>query len=191
MVPVVQVFKRDAPGDWWPEGADVFQLVWCPNSHWDAPAPHADVSPVIEVRWRRAADVTRVLAQPPKPVRHEDDGYGFSPRPCTLTPVHLTDFPYPDELPEEFPPAVRRLVEETDPEGDVITRVAGNKFGGGPTWHLTEPTEFRCRSCDAVLALLFTIASHSTTGITVGRWGDLRIFACPHDVGHGYWFDVH
>ncbi|HEY9371993.1 hypothetical protein [Streptomyces sp.] len=191
MVPVVQVFKKDAPGSWWPEGADVFQLVWCPNVHDDPPAPHEDVSPVVEVRWRRAADVGDVLATPPRPVRQEDEDFGFSPRPCTLTPVRLTDFPSPFELPETLVPAVERLVKETGGEGsDVITRVAGNKFGGWPSWGITDPYEFRCAVCDSVMPLLFTVASHDTTGITVGRWNDLRIFACPADLGHGYRFDV-
>ncbi|WP_276607283.1 hypothetical protein [Streptomyces sp. A1277] len=27
--------------------------------------------------------------------------------------------------------------------------------------------------------------------ITVGRWGDLRVFSCPADIQHGYEFDVH
>jgi hypothetical protein len=100
MLPVVQVFRRDARGDWWPEGADVFQLLWCPNTHWDPPAPQADVSPVVDIRWRRAADLPPEPASAPAPVRQEDEDYGFSPRPCTLTPVPLTDFPSPRELPD-------------------------------------------------------------------------------------------
>lgn len=193
MVPVVQVWRRDAPGDWWPQGADVFQLLWCPNPHWDPPAPHADASPVVEIRWRRAADLPQAPFPAPAPVRQEDEDYGFSPRPCLLAPVPLTDFPYPGELPDDVADDVERLVEETPGEdgGDLITRVAGCKFGGWPTWHLAEPWEFRCRACDTPMRLLFTVASDHTTGITVGRWGDLRVFSCPVDIRHGYEFDVH
>ncbi|MEU8432574.1 hypothetical protein AB0F18_06610 [Streptomyces sp. NPDC029216] len=196
MVPVVQVFRRDAPGDWWPEGADVFQLLWCPNTHWDPPAPQADVSPVVEVRWRRAADLPPepVPVAVPAPVRQEDEDYGFSPRPCTLTPVPLTDFPHPKELPDVVRAGVERLVAETgagEGRGDVVTRVAGCKFGGWPTWHLSDPWDVRCRECDAAMELLFTVASDRTTRITVGRWGDLRVFSCPRDIRHGYEFDVH
>ncbi|MFI2645142.1 hypothetical protein [Streptomyces sp. NPDC018610] len=41
------------------------------------------------------------------------------------------------------------------------------------------------------MRLLFTVASDDTTRITVGRWGDLRVFSCPADIRHGYEFDVH
>ncbi|MFF7339745.1 hypothetical protein ACFZAT_20700 [Streptomyces sp. NPDC008163] len=194
MLPVVQVFRRDAPGEWWPEGADVFQLLWCPNTHWDPPSPQADGSPVVEIRWRQAATLPPEPSQPPPPVRHEDDDYGFTPRPCLLAPVALTDFPYPRELPPSLQDEVHQLVKETgsdDEGGDIITRVAGSKFGGWPTWHLTEPCTMLCRECGAVMELLFTVASDATTGITVGRWGDLRVFSCPADIQHGYEFDVH
>ncbi|MER5208840.1 hypothetical protein [Streptomyces sp. NPDC002825] len=191
MVPVLQVFKKDAPGPWWSAGADLLQLVWCPNVHIDPPVPHEDVAPVVEVRWRLAGDVGDVLDAPPPPVRQEDEDYGFSPRACTLTAVHLIDFPSVFELPEELGAGVERLVGETGGAGeDVITRVGGCKFGGWPSWGITDPYEVRCRTCDSVMPLLFTVASDDTTGITVGRWGDLRIFACPVELGHGYWFDV-
>ncbi|WP_262387123.1 hypothetical protein [Streptomyces sp. TRM49041] len=105
----------------------------------------------------------------------------------------LTDLPYRGELPDDVAGDVERLVEETSGEdgGDVITRVAGCRFGGWPTWHLTEPYEFRCRACDSPLRLLFTVAGDPTTRITVGRWGDLRVFGCPADLRHGYELDVH
>lgn len=193
MIPVAQVLRRDVPGDWWPDDADVFQLLWCPNSHWDPPAPHADVSPVVEIRWWRSADLPQESFSPPAPVRQEEEDYGYSPVPCLLTPVPLTDFPYPGELPDGIAEDVRRLVKETSGEdgGDVITRVAGCKFGGWPTWHLNHPREFRCRECETPMRLLFTVASDRTTRITVGRWGDFRVFSCPVDIRHGYEFDVH
>ncbi|WP_241740892.1 hypothetical protein [Streptomyces sp. L2] len=193
MVPVVQIHRRDAPGDWWPPGTDVFQMLWCPNAHEAPPAPHVDANPVVEIRWRRSADLPQTPYTPPLPVRQEDEDYGFSPRPCRLTPVPLTDFPYPEELPDDLADDVDRLVRESSGEDgdDVITRVPGCKFGGWPTWHLAEPMEIRCGTCDSVMTLLFTVASDHTTHITVGRWGDLRVFSCPADLRHGYQFDVH
>ncbi|MFB6613072.1 hypothetical protein ACFCV9_02405 [Streptomyces sp. NPDC056367] len=151
MVAVVQVYRRDARGDWWPEGKDVFQLLWCPNVHWGPPAPHADVSPVAEIRWRSSAEVTRILGSPPLPVRQEDPDYGYSPVRCTLTPVPLVDFPYPQTLPdEELIESVQEYVEATGDGDDVITRVAGLKFGGWPTWHLNEPDDVACLTCEVM-----------------------------------------
>jgi hypothetical protein len=189
MVPVAQIFRRDVPGPWWPAGVDLLQLLWCPNEHWDPPDQQADVSPVVELRWRRAADVTSGPATPPAPVRYDEDGY--LPRPCTLTAEHLADFPFREELPEELRPPLERLVRETGDGGDVITRVAGWKLGGWPTWHLTHPTRFRCGDCGTAMTLLFTVASDDETGVVVGRFGDLRIFTCPADHRHPFQADLH
>ncbi|MFD3553868.1 hypothetical protein ACFWWA_17440 [Streptomyces goshikiensis] len=192
MVAVVQVYRRDAPGDWWPEDKDVFQLLWCPNVHWDPPAPQAGVSPVAEIRWRKSADVTQILGSPPLPIRQEDPDYGYTPVPCTLTPVPLLDFPYAQGLPDaELVDSVLEYVEATGDGNDVITCVAGIKFGGWPTWHLTDPYDISCLTCGAPCGLLFSVGSDLTTNITVGRWGDFRVFACPAEEGHGYIFDQH
>ncbi|WP_405697812.1 hypothetical protein [Streptomyces sp. NBC_01185] len=82
-------------------------------------------------------------------------------------------------------------MEATGDGSDAITRVAGIKFGGWPTWHLTDPYDIQCLNCSAPCRLLFTVASDHSTGITVGRWGDFRIFACPTGEWHGYIFDQH
>ncbi|MFD9517107.1 hypothetical protein [Streptomyces sp. NPDC059979] len=104
----------------------------------------------------------------------------------------LVDFPYPQALPDgELIESVQEYVEATGEGSDVITRVAGITFGGWPTWHLTDPDEVLCLTCSAPCRLLFTVASDQTTGATVGRWGDFRVFACPAGKGHGYVFDQH
>ncbi|MFR9797770.1 hypothetical protein ACL02U_17965 [Streptomyces sp. MS06] len=192
VIPVIQVFRRDAPGDWWPEDTDVFQLLWCPNVHGNPPAPHAPACPTVEIRWRRTADLPPIPVPAPAPLRHVDDTYGFTPRPCLLTPVPLTDFPDPEVLPDDLAEDVDRLAARTaDEDGaDLISCVAGCKFGGWPTWQVTGPTEVPCRTCGTPMDLLFTVASDPVTGITIGRWGDLRVFACPKGPGHAYEFDV-
>ncbi|MEW2493425.1 hypothetical protein AB0942_07720 [Streptomyces nodosus] len=189
MVPVVQVFKRDVPGPWWPADADLMHLLWCPNEHWDPPAGQADISPVVELRWRRTADVDGSPVAPPSPPHHAEEGY--LPEPCTVTGEALTDFPFREELPPELRPALTELVEKTGDGGDVITRVAGWKLGGWPTWHLTQPMVFRCRMCDTEMTLLFTVAGDDETGVVVGRWGELRIFTCPADHRHPFHADLH
>ncbi|MGW4896164.1 hypothetical protein ACWEQL_28495 [Kitasatospora sp. NPDC004240] len=191
MVPVAQIHAADAPGPWWPDGCDLLQVLWCPNEHWDAPARQADVSPVVELRWRRASDVSAVLHQPPPPLRHYD--YGYLPNPCVLTTERIIDFPYRDELPEDLRPDLRRLVQETSPGGgDSITRVAGWKIGGWPTWHLNQPSAYACDACGARMTLLFTIASDDlVTRVVVGRSGELRIFTCPNDHRHPFQIDLH
>ncbi|MFF3849313.1 hypothetical protein [Streptomyces sp. NPDC002328] len=189
MVPVAQIFRRDAPGPWWPAGIDLLQILWCPNEHWDPPAQQADVSPVLEVRWRRAADVTSHLTTPPAPSRYDEDSY--LPQTCAITIEHVTDFPFREELPAELRPRLDELVRETGDGGDVITRLAGWKLGGWPTWHLTQPRVFACGDCGTAMTLLFTVASDWETAVVVGRWGDLRIFTCPADHRHAFQADLH
>ncbi|MFD9604322.1 hypothetical protein [Streptomyces sp. NPDC059970] len=189
MVPVAQIYRRDMPGPWWPADTDLLQILWCPNEHWDPPAQQADASPVLEVRWRQAAQVTSQLTTRPLPSRYDEDGY--LPQACSITAEYLTDFPFRDELPPELRPRLEELVRETGDGGDIITRLAGWKLGGWPTWHLSHPTVFRCSECGTGMTLLFTVASDDKTGVVVGRWGDLRIFTCPVDHRHAFQADLH
>ncbi|MEU8777150.1 hypothetical protein [Streptomyces sp. NPDC048606] len=189
MVPVAQIHRTDAPGPWWPPGIDLLQILWCPNAHWDPPRRQADLSPVLEVRWRRAADVTEVLAEAPAPSRYDEDGY--LPRPCSLAVEPVTDFPFREELPAELRPRLEELLRETGDGGDAVTRLAGWKLGGRPTWHLTHPTAFSCDACGTKMTLLFTVASDGETGVVVGRHGELRLFTCPTDHRHPFQVDLH
>lgn len=189
MVPVAQIFRHDVPGPWWPAGIDLLQILWCPNEHWDPPAQQADGSPVIEVRWRRAADVTRPLTTPPPPSRSDEDCY--LPQACAVTAEHVTDFPFREELPVELRPRLEQLVRETGDGGDAVTRLAGWKLGGWPTWHLNQPASLPCDDCGTAMTLLFTAASDDVTEVVVGRWGDLRIFTCPADRNHAFQVDLH
>ncbi|MEU6657700.1 hypothetical protein [Streptomyces sp. NPDC046821] len=189
MVPVAQIFRHDAPGPWWPDGVDLLQILWCPNEHWDAPDQQAEGGPVVALRWRRAADVTGPPTTPPPPSRHEEDGY--LPQACTITAEPVTDFPFRDELPEELQPRLEELVRATGDGGDVITRLAGWKLGGWPTWHLNQPRVFTCDDCGTAMTLLFTAASDIETDVVVGRSGDLRVFTCPADHRHPFQADLH
>ncbi|MFI0724658.1 hypothetical protein [Streptomyces sp. NPDC021224] len=190
MVPVAQIYARDVPGPWWPAGTDLLQVLWCPNEHWDAPANQADVSPIVELRWRQVADVDEHLVGPPHPVRHYE--FGYLPEPCMFTTKRLIDFPYREELPVDLQPRLQRLIEETDDEGkDTITRLPGWKLGGWPTWHLSQPTPITCEACGVVMPLVFTIASDDQSAVVVGRWGELRIFACQTDHCHPFHVNLH
>ncbi|MDR6979101.1 hypothetical protein J2X68_005835 [Streptomyces sp. 3330] len=125
----------------------------------------------------------------PAPSRYDEDGY--LPQTCAVTVEHVTDFPFREELPAELRPRLEELVRETGDGGDVITRLAGWKLGGWPTWHLTHPAAFTCGDCGTPMSLLFTVAGDDTTGVVVGRWGDLRIFTCPADHRHAFQVDLH
>jgi hypothetical protein len=90
----------------------------------------------------------------------------------------------------------------------------GWRAGGFASWHLTDPAPMNCRACATPMELLLTIDSSEWDGgsrswmpledrnlpehlrsatpteVTVGRWGELNIFACPADPGHPHRWSI-
>ncbi|MEU1077265.1 MULTISPECIES: hypothetical protein [unclassified Streptomyces] len=83
----------------------------------------------------------------------------------------------------------------------------GWRVGGFASWHKTDPYPMDCRTCRTPMHLLLTIDSSewdggsgswkpledrdllthryaTPTGVTVGRFGELNVFACPTDPDH-------
>jgi hypothetical protein len=136
LVGVLQVYARDVPELPFPDGTDLFQLLWCPNEH-DAPW----YGPASVAVWRRAADVTAVLADPPEPVfdstREEDE---YDPLPCWVHPERVTEYPDADDLPGDLR---QRVLEWDRAMGDdaprlywsALSTAPGTKLLGHPRWY--------------------------------------------------------
>ncbi|POG44400.1 hypothetical protein BV881_26740 [Streptomyces sp. ZL-24] len=83
----------------------------------------------------------------------------------------------------------------------------GWRVGGFASWHATDPYPMNCRTCSAPMRLLLTVDSSEWDGgsgswkpqeegdvppfpaarpteVTVGRSGELNVFACPEEPGH-------
>ncbi|MEU7995630.1 hypothetical protein AB0B83_09855 [Micromonospora sp. NPDC049060] len=194
MVPLAQLRAQDVPDLPRPGGADLLQVLWCPFEHAEGPW-----GPTVELRWRREADVTDLLGQPP---RGEIGNDGYVPRPCRLHPEQVVEYPYPQELPE----ALRTLVDEQDEECEYddhnyvdTVMVPGWKVGGYADWSLTDLRPTPCPRCAGPTTLALVVASsergtgrwqptrpdgepdhdpYEPTGVVVGRHGALRIFVC-------------
>jgi hypothetical protein len=89
----------------------------------------------------------------------------------------------------------------------------GWRVGGFASWHVTDPYPMNCRTCATPMHLLLTIDSTEWDGgsgswkplqeqdlpahrsarpteVTVGRWGELNIFACPGDPSHPHRWSI-
>ncbi|MCL7460053.1 hypothetical protein AB0I85_01075 [Micromonospora echinofusca] len=194
MVALAQLHARDVPDLPRPGGADLLQVLWCPFEHSAGPW-----GPTVQLRWRREADLTDLLGQPP---RGEVGNDGYVPEPCRLHPEQVVEYPYPEDLPEDL----RTLIDETD-EADgyddgsyVDTFMApGWKVGGYADWSLTDLRPTPCPRCAGPTTLTLVVDSsergtgrwrptpadgepdddpYEPTGVVVGRHGALRIFVC-------------
>lgn len=182
MLPVVQLYERDVPGDHWPAGTDVLHLLWCPKDHSGLPGQSEYYwGPAVELVHRAASDVGAVL-DPPRP-DHAQDVY--LPTPCVLAPLRVSDLPDQDELPPELHESGEEWAEERGIEYHRgLACREGWKVGGWPSWHLTDLVPIDCVSCGARTRLLLTMDSGGAPDLDVGRFGELRVFVCPTDRTH-------
>ncbi|MFF1922177.1 hypothetical protein ACFVW8_16615 [Streptomyces sp. NPDC058221] len=87
----------------------------------------------------------------------------------------------------------------------------GWRVGGFASWHSTDPSPMDCLTCTTPMHLLLTVDSSEWDGgsgswkpledrsryrsadptqVTVGRWGELNIFACPTDPEHPHRWSI-
>ncbi|WP_344510933.1 hypothetical protein [Dactylosporangium maewongense] len=197
MVAVAQLRAADIPDLPRPGGADMLQVLWCPDHHAVRP-----VGPTVALRWRRETDVNGPFADPPRSWIGRND---FVPVPCRLYPEQVLEYPFRQELPAGLAKRVDAWDERVDEDEDGMSYVEvamapGWKVGGYANWSLTDLRDTRCRQCTGPTSLVLVIdskeydggtqkrwqpakdpqptAAQQPTGLLVGRWGALRIFAC-------------
>ncbi|MFD5142687.1 hypothetical protein [Streptomyces sp. NPDC058401] len=164
-MPLAQLYVRDVPQLRPPGRTDLLQVLWCPSEH---PPEH---KPPTELFWRTAADVTHVLASPPKPSGTQ---YGYIPEPCVLAPEQIIEYPNFLELDEELQQqlndwsvwqAASVAIDdfyETAPKdfySNELAEAPGWKVGGWAPWGLTDPIARFCINCGTAMTPLLTIAS--------------------------------
>jgi hypothetical protein len=204
LVPVAQLRAADVPDLCPPDGADLLQVLWCPNDH-EHDGDGATWAPAVTLRWRRERDVPDVLERPPAPAMVSQPRY--LPRPCVLRPERVVEYPWWQELPT----ALGRPVGVWDAAHDGLyhrrfATAPGWKVGGWASWPTTDPVPRYCPRCGAPMRLLFQIDSGEwgdperwrpaeesglrpgtpgygsatePTGVVAGRSGLYRVFHCP------------
>lgn len=196
--PVLQLFARDLPdGHTLPGGADLLQVLWCPNDHPDPPdAFGLHWGPSLVVRWRSTIDITNVADEQPRP--HTVTSYYEGLPACELTIEAVEDHPCIVDLPEE---TVHLIDEDAEAWGNEIplgsTAIPwltyvdhmgareGMKFGGYPSYGPTAPLPMACE-CGAELEHLFQIDNpeNGPIDLTLGRGNFLCVYHCPRSNDH-------
>jgi hypothetical protein len=93
LIPVLQLNKRDVPDFPFPEGKDLFQMLWLPLRIEKAPYQGEPY-----VHWRSTQSVGKSLSTIPLSL-HADDS--FVPKPCSLSFEHVQEFPDIEDLSDE------------------------------------------------------------------------------------------
>ncbi|MFE9245518.1 hypothetical protein [Nocardiopsis sp. NPDC006938] len=191
---VVQLFARDLPpGHTLPGGAELLQVLWCPNDHPRPPdADGHELTPWFTLRWRH--DLTGLAPVSDQPRPHTSvKSYGLPP--CALAIEEITDYPSEALLPEALAERVDEW-ESTAPESghvdpgtvyvDELAHRRGMKFGGHQPWGLTDPFPVECE-CGAIMQLLLQIDSMEPGGLegfVISRGYSLGIHCCPDFPDH-------
>ncbi|MEV7770028.1 hypothetical protein [Kitasatospora sp. NPDC086791] len=203
LLPVLQIFRSDAPTLGFPEGTDLLQLLWCP---FDAHGEDHKID--VRLIWRNSAEVTDPLREPPRLTVVGTDGY--LPEPCLAHPEQVTEYPDIELLPEALRASVRSWEEQRGrsfPRYQYDLSIApGWKAGGFASWHLTGYSPMVCE-CGAAMRLLVTAATtewdggniswrpveeaddltdglNTPTQVVMGRDGSLRVFVCTVNPEH-------
>jgi len=179
-VTVLQLRRADVPELGFRDGADLFQLLWCPNDHETIEPFYA---PAARVFWRRRADIRNALTAMPAVGSNEEF---YVPVPCVLDPERVTEYPDAFVITKAVPQLWEKLRASAE-LGDVLATLtefdftdvralyqywlsvaSGTKVGGHPEW-IQDPAPPACR-CGQQMEYLLTVASSECDGGTWGRW---------------------
>jgi len=210
LIGLAQLYRRDIPDlPAGPDDCELLQVFWCPfDAHGSS-----GYSMHLDLRWRRSSEVAEVLTAPPQPQVVGFEGYVPEPCVlypeqvftypfAGLLPADLSARIYAWEEAEE-------ANEDEEPPGYQydLSIPPGWRVGGFASWHSTDPSPMDCPDCTTPMHLLLSIDSSEWDGgseswrpleeaglpphpyarpteVTVGRWGELNIFACPKDPDH-------
>ncbi|WP_150254487.1 DUF1963 domain-containing protein [Nocardiopsis deserti] len=164
LVPVVQVYRRDAPGIAFPQGCDLLQVLWCPYDHGEFRYP------LPRVRWRSARAVGEVRATPS---RHAEASEEYVPSPCVVHPEQVTEYPSWD-LPADLFDTLGERFDQVERETGWryqyhLSDAPGIKLGGYPGW-TQEPVWPECGWCEQPMDHLLTVSSWEYDGESWRTW---------------------
>jgi hypothetical protein len=131
-VGVIQLRAADVPELGFPEGCDLFQLLWCPREH-----EEEDYSgPECRVYWRQSSSISEVLKEQPGPAIF--DPY-YMPQVCQFLPERIQDYPAVFALPKELQYRIWSWEENEAAQGHIynyshVGAAPGVKIGENVDW---------------------------------------------------------
>jgi len=148
LLPVVQLWARDVPELRFPDGCDLFQLLWCPMLHTPAWGPE----PVL--RWRDSRAGAWRAAAPPGGTALSVAIDDFVPAPCAVHPERVIDHPAWFEFDDEFRTRAERGALGAGME-QLLQQICapGTKVGGWPHW-MDDPEWPQCPAGHGMTHLL-------------------------------------
>lgn len=214
MVPVLQLFAVDAPSIQYPPGTNLLQILWCPVYHVHLPGQDDAYAPATVVKWRDAAELPATTWTPPTPIDAEEQSIpgpcNLYPEQVVEYPTDLPDHLW-NQIAELDDDGWRNSRSWGQDGAELsyqydLSVAPGTKVGGWPRWHAFDPYPMPCAECGQQLDLLVSFGSvehgdgngqwdspdlvaidtdyGSTTGLTLGRGGDLQIFYCSANPRH-------
>lgn len=167
MVPVLQIYRSNAPEVPFPEGSDLLQVLWCPFNHGEL----YERCPLPRVFWRSTAQIGEVLIDPPVSGDAPDH---HVPKPCVVHPERAVEYPDRDDIPRELLAAIEGPLRELERNTGWnyfyhLSTAPGTKLGGHPRgWN--GPTRFDCGTCGQRLEHLLTVSSFEYDGESWRTW---------------------
>ncbi|HEU5375660.1 MAG TPA: hypothetical protein VFV38_09495 [Ktedonobacteraceae bacterium] len=178
-VGVIQLRAADVPELGFPEGCDLFQLLWCPRDHdcgsyW---------GPECRVYWRQSRTISEVLKEQPGPAIFDPH---YMPQVCQFIPERTQDYPDIFALPEELQYRIWSWEEAEAVQGHLydyshLGAAPGMKIGENVDW-LQDPWLPPCPSCQQKMEHLLTVASWEWDGESFRRWRPLEEPPLAHGV---------
>lgn len=161
---ILQLTKNDIPELEFPEGKDIFQLLWCPDYH----EPDG-YGPKIHIVWRAVEEIGEVMEK--RIYNHEPEFENHLPKECQLFPERIQETdPYLEgELIEHIDEYIVENGQEDmdtmqipdeyreDPYGPYFSAAPSSKIGGFMS-AVQDPWYPTC-SCGEEMEHLLTIAS--------------------------------
>lgn len=167
-VGIIQLRAADAPELGFPEGYDLFQLLWCPRDH----LKH--YGPQCRVYWRQTSAISSILTDILVPSVFEPH---YLPHICVFTPERIREYLAIGDLPEEMQQRIWEW-EDTDAAQGYsyqyhLSVAPGTKIGGYVQW-VQDPEIPVCTSCQHEMEHLLTIDSLEWDGESWRTWQPLE-----------------